>query len=57
LDREQVALFFISAREAIIENILSNSKNNKELWDLAHKTIKPEKSSGLYDPANWSAIL
>ena len=57
LDMEQVALFFIAAREALIENILYNSENNNELWDLAHKTIKAEKSSGLYDPDNWSAIL
>lgn len=54
---EQVALFFIAAREALIKNILSNSENNKELWDLAHKAIKAEKSSGLYDPANCTAIL
>jgi hypothetical protein len=57
LDMEQVALFFIAAREALIENILSNPEDNKELWDLAHKTIKAEKSAGLYDPANWSAIF
>lgn len=57
LDMEQVALFFITVRKAIIENILSNSKNKEELWDLAHKAIKTEKSSGLYDPANWSAIF
>lgn len=57
LDMEQVALFFITVRKAIIENILSNSKNKEELWDLAHKNRKTEKSSGLYDPANWSAIF
>jgi hypothetical protein len=57
LDMEQVALFFIAAREALIENILSNPENNKELWNLVYKTIKAEKSSGLYDPANWGAIL
>lgn len=56
-DAEQVALFFIAAREALIKNILSNPENNKELWDLAHKAIKAEKSSGLHDPENWSAIL
>jgi hypothetical protein len=44
LDMVQVSLFFITAREAIIENILSNPENNKELWDLAHKAIKAEKS-------------
>lgn len=54
---KQVALFFIATREALIENILSNPENNEQLWDLAHKAIKAEKSSGLYDPANWSAIL
>jgi hypothetical protein len=32
-----------------MENILSNPENNKELWDLAHKTIK-EKIISLYDP-------
>lgn len=57
LDKEQVVLFLNVAREALIENILSNPENNKELWDLVHKTIKAEKSSGLYDPANWSAIF
>lgn len=56
-DPEKVALFLIAAREGIIKSILSNPENNKELWDLAHKIIKAEKSSGLYDPANWSAIL
>ena len=55
-DAEQVALYFITAREAIIKNILSNPENNKELWDLAHKAVKAEKSSGLHDPDNWSAI-
>jgi hypothetical protein len=57
LDTEQVALFFIAARETLIENILSNPENNKELWDLAYKAIKAEKSSGIYNPDNWSAIL
>jgi hypothetical protein len=56
-DPEKVALFLIAAREALIENIISNPENNKELWDLAHKTIKAEISSGLYDPSNWSAIF
>lgn len=56
-DPEKVALFLIAAREGIIKIILSNPENNKELWDLAHKTIKAEKSSGLYDPDNWSAIF
>jgi hypothetical protein len=56
-DPEKVALFLIAAREGIIKSILSNPENNKELWDLANKIIKTEKSSGLYDPANWSAIL
>lgn len=54
---EKVALFLIAAREGIIKIILSTPENNKELWDLAHKTIKAEKSSGLYDPSNWSAIF
>jgi hypothetical protein len=54
---EQVALFFIAAREALIKKILSNPENNEELWDLVHKTRKAEKSSGLHDPDNWSAIL
>jgi hypothetical protein len=31
LDMEQVALFFIPAREALIKKILSNPENNKEL--------------------------
>lgn len=56
-DAEQVALFFIALRKAIIKNILSKPENNNELWDLAHKAIKAEKSAGLYDPDNWSAIF
>lgn len=56
-DSEKVALFLNVAREGIIKSILSNPEDNKELWDLAHKTIKAEKSAGLYDPANWSAIF
>lgn len=39
---EQVALFFIAARKALIENIISNLEDNKELWNLAHTTIKAE---------------
>lgn len=57
MDMEQVALFFIAAREALIKNILSNPENNEEFWELAHKAIKAEKSSDLHDPDNWSAIL
>lgn len=56
-DPEKVALFLNIAREGIIKSILSNPEDNKELWDLAQKIIKAEKSSGLYDPANWSAIF
>lgn len=56
-DPEKVALFLNVARKGIIKSILSNPENKEELWDLAHKTIKAEKSLGLYDPANWSAIF
>jgi hypothetical protein len=56
-DADQAELFLFTAREGIIKSILSSPVNDKELWDLAHKIIKAEKSSGLYDPANWSAIF
>jgi hypothetical protein len=57
VDPEQLKLFFIAAREAIIENVLASPEDNKELWFLARKAIKAEKESGLYDPVNWSAIF
>jgi hypothetical protein len=56
-DMEQIVLLFDTTREAIIESILANSENNNELWDLAQQAIKAEKESGLYDPANWSAVF
>jgi hypothetical protein len=56
-DAEKIALFLITAREGIIKIILSNRENNKELWELAHKIVKVEKDSGLYDPSNWCAIF
>jgi hypothetical protein len=57
MDPEQLELFFITSREAIIENILASPENDKELWYLARKAIKAEKGSNSYDPANWSAIF
>jgi hypothetical protein len=56
-DTEKIESFLTKVREPLIESILSNHGNSDDILDLANKTIKAEKESGLYDPANWSAIF
>lgn len=55
-DLEKWTMFLTFIRENVINIIISDSENNKEIWKLAEKVIKAEKDSGLYDPNNWSAI-
>ena len=56
-ETEKVKLFLIEARKSILETILSNPKNIKEVMKLALLSIKLEKETGIYDQANWSAIF
>lgn len=56
-ETDKVILFLIEARKGIIATILSNPKNIKEVMKLALLSIKLEKESGIYDPANWSAVF
>ena len=56
-ETEKVILFLSEARKSIIETILSNPENIKEVKKLARLAIKLEKETGIYDPANWIEIL
>jgi len=56
-DLDKIELFLIKTREDIIEKMASNPDNYNELRKLAKLAINTEKSFGLYDPANWIAIL
>ena len=56
-DLNKIELFLIKTREDIIEKMASNPDNYNELRKLAKLAINTEKSFGLYDPANWIAIL
>jgi hypothetical protein len=57
LEPEKVILFLNKIRIDIIKAILSNPENIREVKKLATLAIKFEKQTGIYDPANWSAIL
>ena len=56
-DLDKIELFLIKTREDIIEKMASNPENDKELRKLAKLAINTEKSFGVYDPTNWTAIL
>lgn len=56
-DLNKIEFFLIKTREDIIEKMASNPDNYNELRKLAKLAINTEKSFGLYDPANWIAIL
>jgi len=57
LETEKVILFLNKIRLDIIKAILSNPENIREVKKLAKLAIKFEKQTGIYDPANWVAIL
>ena len=57
LEPEKVIWFLNKIRIDIINAILSNPKNIREVKKVARLAIKFEKQTGIYDPANWSAIL
>jgi uncharacterized coiled-coil DUF342 family protein len=43
-------------RKYVIECIVTNAPNAKEMKELAGKIIELEKKNGVYDPENWKAI-
>ncbi len=57
LDPEKVILFLNKIRIDIINAILSNPENIREVKKVARLAIKFEKQTGIYDPANWIEIL
>ena len=57
LELEKVIWFLNKIRIDIINTILSNPKNIREVKKVARLAIKFEKQTGIYDSANWSAIL
>jgi hypothetical protein len=57
LEPEKVIWFLNKIRIDIINAILSNPKNIRDVKKVARLAIKFEKQTGIYDPANWSAIL
>ena len=57
LEPEKVILFLNKIRIDIIKAILSNPENIREVKKVAKLAIRFEKQTGIYDPANWSAIL
>ena len=57
LEPEKVILFLNKIRLDIIKAILANPENIRELKKLAKLSIKFEKQTGIYDPANWVEIL
>lgn len=44
-------------RAYVIECIVTNAPNAKEMKELAGKIIELEKDSGTSDPANWKEVL
>lgn len=56
---ENVTAFAIYTREALIDSLLSDPKqnSNKKFWEAVHLAIKFEKNAGIYDENNWNAII
>lgn len=44
-------------RDYIMECIVTEADNAKDMLGLAHKIIATEKENDLYDPKNWKPIL
>lgn len=47
----------IGIREYVIECIVTNASNAKEMKELADKIMELEKNNGTFNPENWKDIL